>query len=326
MAARKLLVIYTGGTIGMVPTDDGLAPSSFLEGLFRAFLPATIPDFDWLEFPVLLDSSNMSTKDWNHIGEEIANRYADYDGFIVLHGTDTMAYTASALSFILQDLDKPVVVTGSQLAISEKGSDAEANVILAFEAALSQLKEVSIAFGGKVMRGNRTIKTHTSNFAGFTSPNLARLNLQKRSSFAQGNFSFSAASEAPVSLVRLYPGMGAGSVAGAIAEDAKGLVIEAFGSGNLPSQSDVFMQALARVATEGLLIGVVSECRAGAIAAGRYAAGKALLDLGLTPLGDMTAPCAFAKISWLLGQDISHEARKEMLGTPLRGEMSLQSS
>ena len=322
MRTGKLLVIYTGGTIGMVPTDDGLAPSSFLEGLFRAFLPKSTPDFDWLEYPTLLDSSNMGPREWNRIGWDIAKSYNSYDGFIVLHGTDTMAYTASALSFMLARLAKPVVVTGSQIALSEKGSDAEANVKLAFRVATSSLREVTIAFGGQVLRGNRAVKVHTAKHEGFASPNLSALSLDKASGRTSGSLGFAPVSEEPVALLRVYPGMGGAEIASVLASGARGLIIEAFGSGNLPSNAKPFMNALSKLAAREVLIGVVSECRGGPVSAGRYAAGKALIDLGLVPLSDMTAPCAMAKTSWLLGQDMAHDARKASLAKPLCGEMT----
>ena len=321
MGAHKTFMLYTGGTIGMVPTAEGFAPDDGLEAALREALPEEMAHVTFKAYDTLLDSSQMGPKDWNRIASDLYKVYDHYDSMIVLHGTDTMAYTASALSFALQNLEKTVVVTGSQIPLVSEGSDALANVKLAIEAAKSDLYEVIIAFGGKALRGNRSIKSHAQDLAGFSAPNHRLLNLSAGRSFATGHFTLSPLAESLVPLIRLYPGMGGEVFAGLLQKQVKGLVLEAFGSGNLPGNAD-FLSGLKALRASGCLIGVVTECRAGKIEAGHYAAGKALLDLGLVPLKDMTAPCAVAKVAWVLGQTLSPAERAKLLAYPICGEIS----
>ena len=177
---KRICILYTGGTIGMVPSEKGYVPSS---GVFLDLLRA-IPDLYWadmpawdvVEFEPLLDSSDITVREWNQIGSAIAERYEDYDGFVVLHGTDTMAYSASAISFMLENLSKPVIFTGSQIPLGQIRSDGRDNIISSLLIAASgQVHEVCIYFNGVLLRGNRSTKRSSDQFEAFESPNDAPL-------------------------------------------------------------------------------------------------------------------------------------------------------
>ena len=178
-ARRRIYVAYTGGTIGMTRTATGYQPEAgYLSAeLSRraVFQQPDLPEFTVHEYAPLLDSSDMSPADWNRIADDIATHYGDYDGFVVIHGTDTMAYSASALSFMLEGLQKPVILTGSQIAMIEDGSDAEANLVGALRLAASDISGVSLYFDGVLLRGNRAVKTHSRKFSAFSSPDTPAL-------------------------------------------------------------------------------------------------------------------------------------------------------
>ena len=177
---KKICLIHTGGTIGMIKGEDGYRPKvGYLEGALRDIEDLSkdgMPDYDLIELDPLLDSSDMAVGDWNRIGEEISSRYDDYDGFVILHGTDTMAYTASALSFILENLNKPVVLTGSQIPLCEIRSDGSDNLITSMLIAQEgRCKEVCLYFGGRLLRGNRATKMSADGLLAFDSPNCPHL-------------------------------------------------------------------------------------------------------------------------------------------------------
>jgi L-asparaginase len=323
MSEPRTLIIYTGGTIGMVPSENGYIASAALKAELQKALPEKLQGFDWLQYETLLDSSHMGPKDWNRIGKDIADHYDSYDGFVVLHGTDTMAYTASALSYSLVNLDKPVVLTGAQVSFFDHGSDALGNVALALKTACSHLHEVSLCFDGKILRGNRALKIHTISHAGFGAPSALALDGNDKTSFATGDFRFAPLSEQAVAVVQLYPNMGGAELNALVEAGVKGVVLMAFGSGNLPSHNANFMAALSRLSKTDALIGVTSQCQAGPVSLGFYAAGKAAKDLELVSLGDMTVPASVTKIGWLLNQPISLAEMRAALGRPLNGDMSL---
>lgn len=310
---RPVTVLYTGGTIGMRPGPDGLGPDAAFEGAFRAAV--TGRDFHWLETPHLLDSSAMGPQDWQTIADlsrDIAG------GLVILHGTDTMAYTAAALSFLLHDLGAPVVLTGAQVPMQSDGSDAIANAELALDVAVrSPRAEVMIAFGGALLRGNRAVKCHAQNPEAFCSPNFPPLNGAESVQFAH---TFTGRQIAPVGVLKLYPGIGAEALGGFA--HLPGLVVEAFGSGNMPGEGTSFHAALMLARRRGQEIVVVTQTGGGQVAARTYAAGASVAQLGLIPGGDLTTPAAVAKLGWLLAQGLRGDDLADAMARPVAGEMS----
>ena len=217
---KRICILYTGGTIGMVPSEKGYVPSSgaFLN-LLRAIPDlywADMPEWDVVEFEPLLDSSDITVREWNQIGSAIAERYEDYDGFVVLHGTDTMAYSASAISFMLENLSKPVIFTGSQIPLGQIRSDGRDNIISSLLIAASgQVHEVCIYFNGVLLRGNRSTKRSSDQFEAFESPNevpLAHAGIQieykKRvlRPASEEAFHFQPFKELPIGVIKIFPG------------------------------------------------------------------------------------------------------------------------
>ncbi|SOH92270.1 L-asparaginase [Monaibacterium marinum] len=310
---RPVCVLYTGGTIGMIPGASGLAPDLEFEATFRAAVPEF--DFEWVQIPEPYDSSVMTQRDWVAIADLIRGRDC---GVVVLHGTDTMAYTAAALSFLLGDLHAPVVLSGSQIPMQSADSDAVANVRLALQVAReSPRAEVMIAFGGKVLRGNRADKRHAQDFDAFVSPNLPPLDWRVADLQAVPRVGTQVE---PVGLIKLHPGIG-GAIVDSFA-DLSGLVIEAFGSGNVPGEGTSFHAALSRARARGQEIVVVTQCGAGRLAAGAYQAGQAVTALGLISGGDMVTPAAVAKLGWLLAQGLRGPDLAAQMAAPFAGECS----
>ena len=246
---RSVLVIYAGGTIGMRRSPEGYEPApGLLPEMMRAMPELRgegVPRFEVHEFARLLDSSNMTPSDWNAVGEVIAHNYEAHDGFVVLHGTDTMAYTASALSFMLEGLAKPVVLTGSQIPMCETRNDARGNLLTALMiAAADDLPEVCVCFGRVLLRGNRTVKTHAAGLDAFASPDLPPLadlgieiayHRDRIRAADPGPFRFRPCSTELVAAVRVFPGMTGRVLASVLRPPLRAVVLEAYGTGNAPT-------------------------------------------------------------------------------------------
>lgn len=335
---KKVCILYTGGTIGMVTTEDGYAPK---KGYFRSLLDdisqlrhEDMPTWDLVEFDPLLDSSDISVDEWNVIGSAIAARYDKYDGFVILHGTDTMAYTASALSFMLEGLGKPVVMTGSQIPMCEVRSDGRDNIINSMMIASQGVaNEVSIYFAGKLIRGNRATKTSADDLIAFTSPSyppLASVGIDIKYSRRglqlpeqPANFNFRAFKRVPIAVLKLFPGMRFDLLEPIIAEKIRGVILEAFGSGNIPSQDPALVNSIKRASESGTLIAVCSQCYQGTARIGTYAASSKLRDFGAVSCLDMTTEAAVAKLYYLFSQDMEPDTMKRAMETNLRGEISI---
>ncbi len=248
---KRICILYTGGTIGMVPSEKGYVPSSgaFLD-LLRAIPDlywADMPEWDVVEFEPLLDSSDITVREWNQIGSAIAERYEDYDGFVVLHGTDTMAYSASAISFMLENLSKPVIFTGSQIPLGQIRSDGRDNIISSLLIAASgQVHEVCIYFNGVLLRGNRSTKRSSDQFEAFESPNdapLAHAGIQieyKKRVLRPASsepFRFQPFKELPIGVIKIFPGIQFDYFASLMTDKLKGVVLETFGAGNIPGSA-----------------------------------------------------------------------------------------
>lgn len=335
----KVLIIYTGGTIGMKKTDCGYMPvAGFFEDALAAISDLSRPDFpvwELYEMSPLLDSSNMTVRQWNDIASVIYNKYHDYAGFVILHGTDTMAYTASALSFMLSELDKPVVLTGSQIPLSEVRSDGRDNLITSvLIAAEGVAREVCLYFSGKLLRGNRAMKMSADGFVAFDSPNyphladvgiaikynMSALLPQKEASGRE--LSFTPFSEIPIGVLKVFPGIQFGLFEQIMTEKLSGIVLETFGAGNIPGSDGALLPIIKKAFASGTVITVCSQCPAGTVTLGAYETSAALKAAGAVSGKDMTTEAAVAKLYYLFSLGVSKNRIKRMMETNICGELS----
>lgn len=336
---RRVLIIYTGGTIGMQPSEQGYVPMSGFNELVSTELNSRgingLPDFefDMIECQQLIDSSNLVPDDWTRLGNRLKQNWNDYDGFVVLHGTDTMAYTASMLSFMLQGMDKPVILTGSQIPMVELRSDAPDNLTTALLLAGNyDISEVCIYFNGRLLRGNRSSKVKSSGFDAFNSPNFPWLasvgiNIELQQSLLLEQTG--SMGEIPVfdpdavSILQTYPGISARIVEAVLDhESLKGLVLQTYGAGNPPDANPAFIDCLQRASERGVAILNITQCPHGSVSQGAYATGATLNRIGVVPGGDMTLEAAFTKMHYLISQSRSAEEIRTALRTPLCGELN----
>jgi len=333
---KSILIVYTGGTIGMVPTANGYSPSP---GVFRAALDAIgemhhpdMPRWDFLELDPILDSSNIAVAEWNKIGAVIAENYARYDGFVVLHGTDTMAYTASALSFMLENLSKPVVLTGSQIPLCELRSDGRDNLVTSMlAAAKGRICEVCLCFGGRLLRGNRAIKSSADGMIAFDSPNcapLAEVGISTRyldsafRSLPAGEFRFQRFEEIPIGVIKVFPGIQFELFEKIVTESLRGIVLETFGAGNIPSSSGTLLPTVEKAVRCGAVVVVCSQCPQGTVSLGTYEASSALKRAGAVGGRDMTTEAAVAKLYYLFSKGLGLGEIKSAMEHDICGELT----
>lgn len=337
-----MLVIYTGGTLGMVYEAKGkqLVPFEFEHIIERVPEVRRLDiEITFLTLPEPIDSSNMSPELWLILGQIILDEYESYDSFVILHGTDTMAYTASALSFLLDGLNKPVILTGAQLPIGIARSDARENFLTALEIAASTnevgqpiISEVCIYFNSLLLRGNRAKKKESSDFNAFQSENYPVLaNAGVRIEY---NFPYLAPYDPEkklclhtqlnphVTFLKVFPGITPAVVRGILQiPDLKGVVLETFGAGNAPT-APWFLEEIECAVERGLLIFNVSQCDGGRVTQGQYKTSTALAQLGVLSGADCTAEAAITKLMFVLAQTDDLKRGGKLLTTSLRGEMS----
>ena len=332
----SVLVLHTGGTIGMVDTAEGSAPAPAALAPYIDEVVASsqgeLPPIAFMELDPLLDSSNATPDTWCTISRILYDRREDHAGFVVLHGTDTMAYTSSALSFLLPEFGKPVVVTGSQIPIARARSDGRQNLIGALQvAACGEVPEVSLLFGELLLRGNRAMKVDAFGLDAFESPRCAPLaklgaDIVVNRSLVRtsvGEPGLMAASLGNVAAVRLFPGFSASILANICRPPLQGLIIEAYGAGNGPSGDGEFLAAIEAAAAHDIVVVVVTQCVRGSVKPGAYATGSALMRAGAVPGFDMTSEAALTKLAVLLGQGFEASTVALMMQQDLAGELTL---
>lgn len=329
-------IAYTGGTIGMAQTADGYAPVPGYLAEQLAAMPelrsAQMPDVTVHEYDTLLDSANMTPANWYQIAQDIADNYDRYDGFVVLHGTDTMAYTASALPFMLDGLAKPVVVTGSQIPLFEVRSDGRHNLINSLLIAGGQpIPEVCLCFGDRLLRGCRSQKVEADGLSAFSSPNfppLGRFGIDIEIAWdlvrpsPDDPLNVRAIINPPVAVLRLFPGITADLLRTVLQPPLRGLVLETYGVGNGPERDADFIAALAEATARGLVVVACTQCVRGRVDLSAYQAGSALARAGVVGGGDMTTEAALAKLFYLFSRGFDSDAIRAHLQLDLRGELT----
>lgn len=335
----SILIIYTGGTIGMVNDSKTgtLIPFDFEQ------IQNNVPELARLDYQLsvhsfdpILDSSNMHPKIWTELAELIKEKYNEFDGFVILHGSDTMSYTASALSFMLQNLAKPVVLTGSQLPIGEIRTDAKENLITALEIAATKkdgkamVPEVAVYFDFQLFRGNRSIKNDSEKFEAFSSPNYpilaeAGVNLDFFSNYIlpipTKEFQIHTKFNSNIGVLKMYPGITENAVRAITESKVDAIVLESFGSGNTTT-ADWFIACLQEAISSDKIIVDISQCNGGSVQLGKYETSRKLQKMGVLSGYDMTFEATVTKLMYLMGKGLALDEIKKIMEISIAGELT----
>ncbi|MEM7479988.1 MAG: asparaginase [Acidobacteriota bacterium] len=345
MSEKRVYIANTGGTIGMQAGADGYRPAPGYLARRMAGMPELhaeeMPEFVIGEFDPLLDSSNMAPQDWMRIGRPVLEQWDEFDGFIVIHGTDTMAYSASALSFALDGITKPVIFTGSQIPLIEVRSDARTNLVTALQiAARFPIPEVCLFFGDRLLRGNRSTKVSAGGFDAFESPNfpplgLAGVDLEVRSDLVRRPHRgaadtpkrphFTEVRPAEVIALKIFPGISREILRNALQPPTEGVVLETYGVGNAPEEPEL-LAVLAEATARGVVVVNCTQCLYGTVDMDDYAPGSALGRAGVTCGRDMTSEAALTKLVYLLSLDLGVDEVRRRMSLNLRGELTEKAS
>lgn len=334
----KILIIYTGGTIGMIndPSNGMLVPFDFEQ------IKDNVPELGRLDYHLdvhsfnpVLDSSNMDPEIWKTLAELIYSKYDLYDGFVILHGSDTMAFTASALSFMLENLSKPVILTGSQLPIGEIRTDAKENLITALEIAATKedgkalVPEVCIYFDAQLFRGNRSIKYNSEKFEAFRSPNYpvlaeAGVHLQFNRNYIlkapDGKLNLRTNFNSNIGVLKLYPGITPQAVQAITNSKVDAIILETFGSGNTTT-AEWFLDSLREAIAKGKIIIDISQCKKGTVQLGRYETSRELQKMGILSGYDLTFEATVTKLMFVMGLKLSNADSSRLMEKSIRGEL-----
>lgn len=337
MSKPHIALLYTGGTIGMVKTAEGYAPMQDFPAVLSSLLAPmadAIPQYTLNAYTHPIDSTNATPEDWQRIGHDIASQYHAYDGFVVLHGTDTMAYTAAALSFMLQGLRKPVIVTGSQIPLGEARSDALQNIVTALQFAASDvIAEVALYFNQRLLRGNRATKVSAQCLQAFDSPNYPGLaevgvdialhtqDLLPRA--AEERFALLPYTTGRIFSVRFVPGLPVSVVQALIDLHPQAIILECYGAGNAPDRDPALLALLLKAHERGIVLVACSQSPHGSVTLGAYATGSALAAAGVVGAHDMTFEAAFVKLHHLFAQEMSPAEIRAAFLRDISGELTL---
>jgi L-asparaginase len=336
-ARARVLVLHVGGTIGMVQGHEGFGPSAGFLETYLASMPelarADVPAHTLAVLEPLLDSADMQPDDWVRIARVIAARYAEFDGFVVVHGTDTLAYTASALSFLLPGLGKPIVLTGSQLSLTDPRSDGREHLVTSILlAGTSRVAEVCIYFAQRLLRGNRAQKVHNDRFAAFDSGNFpalahagAAIEIRHALVMAPGTGVLQQV-ELPrrpeVAALRVFPGIQARIIEKMVEAPLEGLVLETYGAGNAPARDTALLEVLERATARGVVVVNCSQCHGGRVRQGLYQTSSALARVGVVSGHDMTPEAALTKLYCLLASGRDPATVRRQMELNLAGELT----
>lgn len=327
---NRVLLINTGGTIGMI--GEPLLPSKDWKDITKEHPILWNFPVDYYQIEHLVDSSNMHPNVWLELVGILREKYNFYDGFVILHGTDTMSYTASALSFLLKNLGKPVILTGSQVPLVKPRSDALQNLITAIQIASNhRIPEVCILFRDNLLRGNRSKKIDATNYFGFSSPNypvLAEIGAEikifwdKTLPIPKGKFRVDASLSSDIIVLELFPGMNISLFLKVLETNSlKGIILKTYGNGNAPTSSE-FFSFLASLQEREIPVVDVTQCIRGSVELGKYASSSKLISLGVISAEDMTVEASITKLMYYIGKNYTYQEIIERFSENLSGELT----